>query len=1378
MLPTLKQPQTLRTTNNNLQNPCPVHTTNGMPRLFIFTRPRGLRQLPATSSTLARRSRSGLLPRMMVLLQMQKLGRPTPASRTFALPYVRAALPDKGGLTSGLLRRWFLPIRCSLLRMLPLPAPTEPSRAFLTRPLVAAAVHQRSLDTRVPFTPSLMHEVAASPGGVAAATENVIFFAANVAPELDEDTPSIFDSAFAADLPSTCLVHGLHTCAAPATIDPSGRSYPVSSASRARIDTMSLDDVLKDLRSMPMHHGKVVPAKQQQDAGAPDARTRNEVQYMRLRCAKLGCYTWSRPDDTLMKLHDKLGHRDWGVTAAFARRLGIDVGPVGKCFCTVCLRVKATMRHPKGSKPAADDTDLLTNWNVDVSSGHTPSRLGGNTNVTVFVARGGTALVYFSPNMRDYASIQRRFIADVRRLLRDVPGHPSIDLHFGSWKGDVHVLSDGAKYFTSIAARRVWDEHHVTPHLSPPYTPELNGAAERKIRTLNTSATCMRLFRDVKANMWDVAWGMARDIDDFMPTNADPDRLSAFEQRTNKLPNIDKLLPPFSTVYVWRPKNLRAHDEPPGRQGTYIGHDRASDSPRVMFEGAHRATVVNTRHFRVDDRLPPSITKASILTQYHPVDPADFPDADVLDMDAILHEQLHPAPGVINLDAYRQQIAATTSAHHARLNGVRMQPPSPRQAIPAVLYNALPAHQRAHYALMPSPASSATHAALSGVQARAIPFGVPHAAEPWTAPPPLLTEPRVNVQEACAAAAAVDAALPPVQGIDPKHCNFVGSGLTPEEVQFVKDFASPNRKADAHLHYNYSLAKKDPQYGHLVDAAAEKELTAMFKGKHCLEQVMLADVPADASIHRALPLLHPKFLNTSTAADDTVLQFEKYKCRLTFNGSTQKVGKDYIRSDTCQPRMETWRLHFSLVDGALPNGDGTYSMPPDPDESNFSLKGDVPNAYINADTKSPTGKPVYFELPRDLGRFALRIGLVRLDPSGRYITTVLKAQYGMCDAGRLWEDMYVAFMLSLDFQQSKYERCVFIRDRIRVLCHTDDFHVKGYRPQCIEFGQQMCARWGDCKIQHFPDQILSWNLHYGAGNSISISASGLITSMLRAIDMENTYPRYTPMPSTADPSKWRATEHVGITPIVQSMNGSINHIALTSRPDVSFASSSFGTSQYCPAAPVLQSLQHCYKYLRHSKFWSISYDGPHRKEPTPVNALKCYVDASDGDGPQCRSQTGVLIENNGGSIDWGSWRQPGTSLCTGESETRAAAKAGRSVKFLFAMAAEFGFPQAPIPIFEDNTTAICWNRADGPFLSDKNKHICRQYFFVSELQSGDRPVARMVHIPTHLQKADLLTKNLTRAIHQRLCDMIFVKNNVAPTCRHHAPHGDTAASTE
>ena len=88
-----------------------------------------------------------------------------------------------------------------------------------------------------------------------------------------------------------------------------------------------------------------------------------------------------------------------------------------------------------------------------------------------------------------------------------------------------------------------------------------------------------------------------------------------------------------------------------------------------------------------------------------------------------------------------------------------------------------------------------------------------------------------------------------------------------------------------------------------------------------------------------------------------------------------------------------------------------------------------------------------------------------------------------------------------------------------------------------------------------------------------------------------------------------------------------------------------------------------------------------------------------------------------------------------------------------------GYPQQTVVVYTDSQVAMAWctpRRA----LSKKNKHLDRQTWYCKEKVAEKLITLR--HIPSAQQQADLLTKNLPRATHEKLSAMLL-NVTMAPT---------------
>lgn len=105
--------------------------------------------------------------------------------------------------------------------------------------------------------------------------------------------------------------------------------------------------------------------------------------------------------------------------------------------------------------------------------------------------------------------------------------------------------------------------------------------------------------------------------------------------------------------------------------------------------------------------------------------------------------------------------------------------------------------------------------------------------------------------------------------------------------------------------------------------------------------------------------------------------------------------------------------------------------------------------------------------------------------------------------------------------------------------------------------------------------------------------------------------------------------------------------------------------------------------------------------------------------------------------------QKRTALSTAEAEYRAATIATKDVLWLLNLLAEIGRAEKnPAVLYEDN--AACIKMVENPVISGRNKYVELDCHFVRE--HHDLGNIKMKKINTDNQRADLLTKNLARAL--------------------------------
>ena len=116
------------------------------------------------------------------------------------------------------------------------------------------------------------------------------------------------------------------------------------------------------------------------------------------------------------------------------------------------------------------------------------------------------------------------------------------------------IRSDGDSVFDSGAARAWYDQHGIRHHITPRYTPESNGKAERTIRTLKDGIRAMINSSGLGHGFWDYAVEYYAVILNKMSTY---DNKNVWQTLTGRHPNIKSIRTFGEYGYVHIPSEIR-----------------------------------------------------------------------------------------------------------------------------------------------------------------------------------------------------------------------------------------------------------------------------------------------------------------------------------------------------------------------------------------------------------------------------------------------------------------------------------------------------------------------------------------------------------------------------------------------------------------------------------------------------------------------------------------------------------------------------------------------------------------------------------------------------------------------------------------------------
>lgn len=492
---------------------------------------------------------------------------------------------------------------------------------------------------------------------------------------------------------------------------------------------------------------------------------------------------------------------------------------------------------------------------------------------------------------------------------------------------------------------------------------------------------------------------------------------------------------------------------------------------------------------------------------------------------------------------------------------------------------------------------------------------------------------------------------------------------------------------------------------------------AMSKEIYALEQNntwILVDLPSDQHCIGCKWVYKIKF-----KADGSV---ERYKARLVAKGYTQEEGLDYF--DTFSPVAKITTVRVLLAIASVKNW--------------HIHQLDVNNAFLHGDLD----ETVYM-----------------LPPPGytdtNKVCKLTKSLYGLKQASRQWYQKLTSCLLDFGFIQSSSDSSLFIQSTdsyfLALLVYVDDIILTGDDLQQIH------------KIKQHLDVIFTikdlGQLKYILGIEVAHSSTGLSLCQRKyALDILNDtgYIHCKPASTPMD-SKLKLSVNTNASPVdateYRRLVGRLLYLTIT-RPDISFSVHYLSQFMSSPTQQHLVAAHRVLRYIKHTPGQGILFSR------TSDLQLKAY---SDSDWATCpdtrRSVTGFAIFLGNSLISWKSKKQATVSRSSAEAEYRALATTTCELQWLVYLLNDLHLTHSlSALIFTDSKSAL--SIASNPVLHEKTKHIEIDCHLVREkLKQG---LIKILHISTHDQVADILTKPLGRSVFISLISKLNMLNIHVP----------------
>ncbi|KXJ67761.1 hypothetical protein RP20_CCG014874 [Aedes albopictus] len=283
-------------------------------------------------------------------------------------------------------------------------------------------------------------------------------------------------------------------------------------------------------------------------------------------------------EDCIHVWHRRLGHRD---TRAIERivRDGLGTGlKMEKCAvnseCGVCCESKmARAPFPKKSSSTSSAVGDLVHTDLcgplEVSTPH-----GNRYLMTMVDDYSRYCVLYLLANKSEAAGKT----VEYSRMLQNQFGRLPKVIRF-----------DGGGEYSGAALRKFLDENGILLEQTAPYSPQQNGTAERKNRTLQEMMRCLLSEAGLTKQYWGEAVTTANLLLNMLPTAAID--VTPYERWWGKNPDYSFLRVFGAEAYVHVPDVKRRKLDPNAKKMVFVGYAEGRKAYRFLDLSTNRVTV-------------------------------------------------------------------------------------------------------------------------------------------------------------------------------------------------------------------------------------------------------------------------------------------------------------------------------------------------------------------------------------------------------------------------------------------------------------------------------------------------------------------------------------------------------------------------------------------------------------------------------------------------------------------------------------------------------------------------------------------------------------------------------------------------------------------
>ena len=362
-----------------------------------------------------------------------------------------------------------------------------------------------------------------------------------------------------------------------------------------------------------------------------------------------------------------------------------------------------------------------------------------------------------------------------------------------------------------------------------------------------------------------------------------------------------------------------------------------------------------------------------------------------------------------------------------------------------------------------------------------------------------------------------------------------------------------------------------------------------------------------------------------------------------------------------------------------------------------------------------------------------------------------KALYGLRQAPKAWNVKLNGILKSLGFTRCSKEPSLYRKTEkkslLLVCVYVDDLLVTGSSLSSImEFKREMARKFEMSDLGR---------LTYYLGievrqkdEAIVLSQDRYAKKILEQTGLNDCNPVHIPMDMNVKLSKSPQENSIDEREYRLSI-GCLRYL-LHTRPDLSFSVGVLSRYMQDPKESHGAALKQVLRYLKGTTSLGLRFGAATTLELVGFSDSSHNVDEDDD-----KSTTGHIFYLGDNSITWCSQKQEIVALSSCEAEFMAATEAAKQAIWLQELMCEFvGNACKKVIIKVDNKSAISLTK--NPVFHGRSKHIHRRFHFRRECVENDQ--VEVEHVPGSIQRADILTKSLSRVRFKEMRTLIGMQD--------------------